>query len=123
MTVLSACHPERSEGSVALGREMLRGVYIERSECAQQDRAVTHMASRINLFIYIIGPRWIFRYVLPHVKIGSSHGMRNEVERMSRGRESRRRAPLDKPAQQRLIYLLLIYLYRIDEAEYFREQR
>ncbi len=32
------------------------------------------------------------------------------------------RAPLDKPAKQRLIYLLLIYLYRIDEAACFREQ-
>jgi hypothetical protein len=30
----------RSEGSVALGREMLRGVYTEHSECAQHDRAV-----------------------------------------------------------------------------------
>ncbi len=26
------CHPERSEGSSAMGREMLRGVYPERSE-------------------------------------------------------------------------------------------
>jgi hypothetical protein len=34
----------------------------------------------------------------------------------------RGRAPLDKPAKQRLIYLLLIYLYRIDEAACFREQ-
>jgi len=34
------CHPERSEGSVALGSAMLRGVYPERSECAQHDRAV-----------------------------------------------------------------------------------
>jgi len=33
------------------------------------------------------------------------------------------RAPLDKPAKQRLIYQLLIYLYRIDEAACFREQR
>jgi hypothetical protein len=28
------CHPERSEGSIAIGRQMLR--------CAQHDRAVTH---------------------------------------------------------------------------------
>jgi len=28
----------RSEGSVAMGLELLRGVYTERSECAQQDR-------------------------------------------------------------------------------------
>jgi hypothetical protein len=34
------CHPERSEGSVSLGTEMLRGVYTERSEGAQHDRAV-----------------------------------------------------------------------------------
>src|SRR6266853_1374366 len=33
------CHPERSEGSVALGSELLRGVYTERSECAQHDSA------------------------------------------------------------------------------------
>ena len=39
------CHPERSEGSVELGREMLRGVYTERSECAQHDSAVTHTDS------------------------------------------------------------------------------
>jgi hypothetical protein len=35
------CHPERSEGFVALGSETLRGVYPERSEWAQHDRAVT----------------------------------------------------------------------------------
>ena len=29
----------RSEGSIALGNEMLRGVYTERSECAQHDKA------------------------------------------------------------------------------------
>jgi hypothetical protein len=33
-----SCHPERSEGSVSRGVEMLRGVYTERSECAQHDR-------------------------------------------------------------------------------------
>jgi hypothetical protein len=33
---------ERSAGSLALGREMLRGVDTERSECAQHDSAVTH---------------------------------------------------------------------------------
>ncbi len=26
------CHPERSEGSLSMGSEMLRGVYPERSE-------------------------------------------------------------------------------------------
>jgi hypothetical protein len=30
----------RSEGSHSLGREMLRGVYTERSECVQHDSAV-----------------------------------------------------------------------------------
>jgi hypothetical protein len=40
------CHPERSEGSVALCREMLRGVYTEQSECAQHDNMATHAASR-----------------------------------------------------------------------------
>src|SRR6266704_436260 len=30
--------PPRSEGSIAMGTEMLRGVYTERSECAQHDR-------------------------------------------------------------------------------------
>ncbi len=32
MTVLFCCHPERSEGSVSIGAEMLRGVYTERSD-------------------------------------------------------------------------------------------
>ena len=35
-----SCHPERSEGSVSMGVEMLRGVYLERSQWAQHDRAV-----------------------------------------------------------------------------------
>ena len=38
------CHPERSEGSGTMGREMLRGVNTERSECAQHDRAVPSLA-------------------------------------------------------------------------------
>jgi hypothetical protein len=50
------CHPERSEGSVAVGKEMLRGVYTERSECAQHDRAVTHR------------PRWVSRHPNEKVK-------------------------------------------------------
>src|SRR5213596_2853609 len=45
-----------SEGSVALGSEMLRGVDTERSECAQHDSAVTHTDSWINLLNCIIGP-------------------------------------------------------------------
>src|SRR5713101_5369661 len=86
MTMLP-CHPECSEGSVALGHrdaslrlsmtacsrlllppvvtlsaakglsmvlEMLCGVYPERSECAQHDRAVTHTAAWINVFMCII---------------------------------------------------------------------
>src|SRR5579859_2401878 len=36
----------RSEGSRALGHEMLRGVYTERSERAQHDSMVMHAASR-----------------------------------------------------------------------------
>jgi hypothetical protein len=32
------CHPERSEGSVRPSRQTLRGVYTERSACAQGDK-------------------------------------------------------------------------------------
>src|SRR5229473_2841244 len=42
------CHPERSEGSVAMGSEMLR--------CAQHDRAVTQTNVWINVFMCMIGP-------------------------------------------------------------------
>ncbi len=35
---------------------MLRGVYTERSACAQHDRAVTYTDVRIILLICIIGP-------------------------------------------------------------------
>jgi hypothetical protein len=41
-------HPERSEGSVAMGSEMLR--------CAQHDRAVTQTNAWINLLICLIAP-------------------------------------------------------------------
>jgi hypothetical protein len=41
-----SCHPERSEGSVALGREMLR--------CAQHGSVVTNTDARINLLHWII---------------------------------------------------------------------
>ena len=34
---------ERSEGSLSLGSEMLRGVDTERSECAQHDRRALSM--------------------------------------------------------------------------------
>jgi hypothetical protein len=37
LAAFPGCHPERSEGSVAIGKEMLCGVYTERSECAQHD--------------------------------------------------------------------------------------
>jgi len=50
------CHPERSEGSVALGRELLRGVYPEHSECAQHDRAVTQTNAWITVFMCMIAP-------------------------------------------------------------------
>jgi len=56
MTGLSACHPERSEGSVALGREMLRGVYPECNEWAQHDSAVTYSDAWINVFHCMIAP-------------------------------------------------------------------
>ena len=46
----------RSEGSVALGFELLRGVYTEHSECAQHDRAVTPTNAWINVFMCIIAP-------------------------------------------------------------------
>ena len=39
-----------------MGSEMLRGVYPERSEWAQHDRAVTHTDAWINVFMCIIGP-------------------------------------------------------------------
>jgi len=47
-----ACHPVPQRRSVSLGVEMLR--------CAQHDSAVTHTDGWTNLFICIIGPRWIF---------------------------------------------------------------
>jgi hypothetical protein len=39
-----------------MGSEILRGVYTERSECAQHDRAVTPTDGRIILVICIIAP-------------------------------------------------------------------
>ena len=48
----------RSEGSVALGVEMLR--------CAQHDSAVTHTDTWINVFMCIIGPRWLPRFLQPY---------------------------------------------------------
>ena len=54
----------RSEGSLALGVEMLRGVYTERSECAQHDRAVTQTDARITVFLGMIGPQWAFLIIL-----------------------------------------------------------
>ena len=45
----STVTPPRSEGSGALGRQMLRGVYPERSEWAQHDSAVTHTDAWINV--------------------------------------------------------------------------
>jgi hypothetical protein len=44
----------RSEGSVALGVEMLR--------YAQHDRAVTQTDARINVFMCMISPQWAFLY-------------------------------------------------------------
>ncbi len=42
------CHPERSEGSVAIGSEILR--------FAQDDIAGTHPDAWINVFLSMIGP-------------------------------------------------------------------
>src|SRR6266487_1242581 len=42
------CHPERSEASLSMGTQMLRG--------AQHDRAGTHTYAWINGFMCIIGP-------------------------------------------------------------------
>ena len=50
-----------------MGVEMLRGVYTERSECAQHDRAVTHTDARINVFMRIIGPRGNLPHPLIHL--------------------------------------------------------
>ncbi len=38
------CHPERSEGSLRPASQTLRGVYTERSECAQGDRPYLQMS-------------------------------------------------------------------------------
>jgi len=50
--------------------EMLRGVYTERSACAQHDSAVTYSDAWTNLLICIIGPPRMYRYpdyfVKPH---------------------------------------------------------
>src|SRR5216683_7030032 len=45
------CHPERSEGSRCLSRQTLRGVYTERSECAQGDTGCLVKRSRTFLHI------------------------------------------------------------------------
>jgi hypothetical protein len=45
----------RSEGSGALGSEMLRGVDPECNAWAQQDRDVTYSDGRITVFICMIG--------------------------------------------------------------------
>ena len=52
-----------------MGVEMLRGVYTERSECAQHDSAVTHTDARINVFMCIIGPQWAFLYPYYFLKL------------------------------------------------------
>jgi hypothetical protein len=67
------CHPERNEGSIALGSEMLRGVYTERSECAQHDRAVTYTDASINVFFSIFGPYgWSDSFVNVHYNRGNT---------------------------------------------------
>jgi len=42
------CHPERSEGSDALGTEILRGVYPERSEWAQDDNLLPDLVVKVH---------------------------------------------------------------------------
>jgi len=44
---------------VAMGNEMLRGVYSDRIEWAQHDSSVTQTNAWITMFMCIIGPRWI----------------------------------------------------------------
>ena len=53
------CHPERSEGSVSLGLEMLRGVDTERSECAQHDRVVLLPRHRHLKAFHLLSPHSI----------------------------------------------------------------
>jgi hypothetical protein len=50
----------RSEGSLARGVEMLRGVDTEQSACAQHDCAVTQTDARITVFLCSSGPPWAF---------------------------------------------------------------
>ena len=49
----AAAQGKLREGSVALGSELLRGVYPEYSECAQHDRAVTHTDGRMIVLMHI----------------------------------------------------------------------
>ena len=48
----------RSEGSVSLDIEMLRGVYPERSECAQHDRAALLPCNRHVRAFRLTHPFW-----------------------------------------------------------------
>jgi hypothetical protein len=57
---LSTVTLSRSEGSLALGVELLRGVDTERSACAQHESAVTQTDARITVFLCMIGPPWAF---------------------------------------------------------------
>ncbi len=50
-----ACHPERSEGSGWPHAAILRGVYPERSECAQDDTSSLQISiSRLAFFTRIV---------------------------------------------------------------------
>jgi len=46
---------------------------VEMLGCAQHDRAVTHTDARINVFMCIIGPRWISYYPDYFVKNLNTH--------------------------------------------------
>src|SRR6266581_2309392 len=60
----------RSEGSVAMGSEMLR--------CTQHDSAVTHTDSWMNLLNFIIGPRGNLPHPLIHLLNLITRGERSE---------------------------------------------
>jgi hypothetical protein len=46
------CHAERSEASVCPSRQTLRGVYTERSECAQGDKLFPLLLVNIHNEVY-----------------------------------------------------------------------
>jgi hypothetical protein len=62
-----------AKGLSRIGRVMLRGVYTERSECAQHDNAATHPNAWINVFFSICGPYgWSDSFVNVHYNRGNT---------------------------------------------------